>query len=560
VKVRSAHLAQVVAAGGMAVFLAACNGGSSNSSTSMPTAISYVGTNGVFAAAADPNKVASVFLAQGIAGKRQYLRGTVDPVTGMNTGQPAGVEVYKASDGHIYAVDLTVAGMPTPVQISNESAATVDDACTFGGASLPAANSDYAGVFAATDFVHPTNFSYFYRLPGPDGVCNTADDVIHLVRTGMGPSQAPVVAQAMPAAAVYSQAGALTGFVAKQGANLVMLDVNAANPVVLGTFAAPISVATALPSAAPSGLPTGDLYVIDGDIVYVNYASATVSAPLFTIPNWTVHTTIGAAASATTLYFAVVVPQTGSTPASSTIYSMPADGSAAAAAIDTEVGYAGWLVYPVQSTQLLFAVQTNIPAPSFTVKAIAAAGGAPNTLVSVAQNSGRFIATASTVYYTSYTSVYTTSTATRSAFQSGIVGTDGTVIEAPTPNSEFMIGGQTLSGLPPPLPSAYETMFRVSNLSSTVTVTNPLNVTTTTPGLSGGLLQAIDTSNNQVAASVGTLPASNATYLTDTFRGLDNAGYIDAYNDASTVNSATRDLYLLNTRASNSLVRVTSNL
>ena len=30
--------------------------------------------------------------------------------------------------------------------------------------------------------------------------------------------------------------------------------------------------------------------------------------------------------------------------------------------------------------------------------------------------------------------------------------------------------------------------------------------------------------------------------------------------DASTVNSATRDLYLLNTRASNSLVRVTSNL
>jgi hypothetical protein len=553
--------------GSMSIFLAACDSGSSSSpiSAPAPAPTSYVGTTGVFAAAADPTHGTSVFLAKNMAGKRQYLKGTVDPLTGIDTGQAAGVELYKAGDGHIYAVDLTSSSMPAPVQISSESAATIDDACTFGGATLPAANSDYAGVFSATDFVDPAHFSYFYRLAGPDGVCNTADDVIHLVRTGMGPSDPPIVAQAMPAAAVYSAAGALTGFVAKQGANLVLLDVNAANPVVLGTFAAPIAVATALPSASPTGLPTGSLFVVDGNIVYVNYANQSVSAPLFTIPNWTVHTTIDAAASATTLYFAIVIPASGSTPASSTIYSMPADGSAAAAAIDTEVGYAGWLTYPVQGTQLLFTVVTGIPASNFAVKAIAAAGGAPNTLVSIAQNGGRFIATASAVYYTSFTAVYANAgaTVTRSAIQSGIVGTDGTVIQAPTANSEFMMAGEQLpiaSGAPLAPPTAYKTVFRVSNLTSVVTVTSPLNVTSTTPGLSGGLLEAFDTSSNQIVASIGTLPASNATYLVDPFRGLDDVGYIDATNDASTLSSGTRDLYLLNARGSSSLVRVTGNL
>jgi hypothetical protein len=559
---RSAMRTLVAAAASMAFLLTAC-GGSDKSADDGPTT-SYVGTNGVFAAAADPSGEIPVFFAQNIAGKRQYLKGTVDPLTGMNLGQSAGVEVYKAGDGHIYAVDLTSSDLPVPLQISSESAATIDDACTFGGPTLPGASADYTGVFSATDFVDPVNFSYFYRLPGPDGVCNTADDVIHLVRTGMRPGDPPLVAQAMPAAVVYSPAGAITGFVAKQGASLVLLDVNGANPVILGSFGAPITVATALPSAAPNGLPTGNLFVVDGNIVFVNYANRSVSAPLFTIPNWTAQTTIDAAASASTLYFAVVVPASGGTPASSTIYAVPADGAAAAAAIDTEAGYAGWLSYPVQATQLLFALTTGIPAANFTVKAISAAGGSPSTLVSVAQNGGRFIATASTVYYTSFQAAYAGTTVTRSAIQSGIVGTDGTVIEPPIANSEFMIGGEQLpipNGGPLPPPTAYKTMFRVSNLSSTVTVTGGAsNTTWTTPGLSGGLLEAIDTSTNQVVANIGTLPASNATYLYNSFRGLNDVGFIDATNDASTVNPATRDLYLLDARAPNSLIRITNSL
>jgi hypothetical protein len=75
-----------------------------------------------------------------------------------------------------------------------------------------------------------------------------------------------------------------------------------------------------------------------------------------------------------------------------------------------------------------------------------------------------------------------------------------------------------------------------------------------------GLLEAFDTSSNQLVSSIGTLPASNATYLVDPFRGLDDVGYVDATNDASTLSPGTRDLYLLNARGSSSLVRVTGNL
>ncbi len=66
--------------------------------------------------------------------------------------------------------------------------------------------------------------------------------------------------------------------------------------------------------------------------------------------------------------------------------------------------------------------------------------------------------------------------------KSGIVGTDGTVIQAPTPNSEFMEGGQQqpiASGAPLAPPTPFITMFRVSNLAAAVTVATPLPMSAT---------------------------------------------------------------------------------
>jgi len=547
-----------------ALMIPACGGGSGGSATPPPLPTSYIGSNGAFAAAANPLSASSVVVFSGSAGKRQFLRGTVDLVSGKDLGQAAGIEMYKSQDGHIYAVDLTALGAPAPTQVSSESSATVDDACTFGGAALPGAGADYSGVYAAPDYANPVNYAYFYRLAGPDGQCDTADDVIHMVHPGMKSTDSPLVADAMPAATTYDPStGAVWNYIAKMGTDLVALDPNGALQGSLATFAAPIQVLLALPNSTANGLPAGGLFVVDGDIVHVDYASGAVSAALFTIPNWTAQTVLSAAASPTTLYFAIVTPATASAPASSVIYSMPLDGTAAAAAIDTEVGYAGELTVPAQSSQLLFGVTTG--APSYSIKAISVAGGAPNTLVTVNHNGGRFVATAAAVYYTSFQVTGSNAAGlTRSGILSGIVASDGTQIVPQTAASEFMIGGQQTpnpSATPLWTPEPLAAVLRIRNLTSaTVTVVNAAGVTTTTPALSGGLIESIDTASNQVTASIGTMPTSNASYLTDTFRALANVGFIDATNDASTPNPGTRDLYLIDTAAPGSLLRVTQDL
>jgi len=102
--------------------------------------------------------------------------------------------------------------VPAAIQVSSEATATTDDLCTFSGTQASGANFDYQGVLFAGDLVTPTSSSYIYRLPGADGVCNTADDVIHLVHPNMGTADAPVVGLAMPITAISSSTGALTGY------------------------------------------------------------------------------------------------------------------------------------------------------------------------------------------------------------------------------------------------------------------------------------------------------------------------------------------------------------
>jgi hypothetical protein len=423
---------------------------------------------------------------------------------------------------------------------------------------VPGANYDYVGVYFTGDLQTPTNSSYIYRLPGPDGVCNTADDVFHMVKTGMAAADAPIVAPGMPVATVRTAQGGITGFVVKSGANLVLFDSNFANSTLLGTFANPIGVAVALPLGTTQGFPTGQLYVVDGNIVYVDYVAHTTSAPLYTIPNWTPTSPAAFfAVSPDTLYFAINSPAVGSTPASTSIYSMPANGSAAPTAVDTEPGRVATLLYPIQGSSLVWGVVN----PTYTIRTLAA--GTPTTLVTSTQNAGTFIATASTVYYETWTGTTdsTTMTLTRSGTQSGIVGLDGTVIQAPLANSTFVNGGEQT-----PFPditttaTPYETVFQIRGLSPVTVTDQSTGYQYVEDGIGGGSLIAIDTASNQVVATVGTLPVSTATALSGTFRDGAQTGFLEASNALSTQDPATRDLYLLNSQTANSLVRMTGNL
>jgi hypothetical protein len=559
------QLSSIALGAAIAATLAACGGGSDDDYGGPgpgPTLDSYVGTTGVFVAWADD--LSATYTASTLntyAGKKQSLHGSIDYTNGTSLGQPAGVEIDKGSSGNIYEVDLTVAGTPTPQQVSSEAQATIDDTCTLSGTAVTGANYDYVGVYFTADLQSPTNSSYIYRLPGPDGVCNSADDEFHMVKTGMSATAAPIVASAMPIATVRNAQGGITGFVIKSGATLTLVDSNFANPVVLGSFASTVNVAVALPVGTTQGYPTGQLYVVDGNIVYVNYAAGTISASLFTIPDWS-PTSAGAtfAASPTTLYFAINTPASGATPESATIYALPADGSAAPTVVDSEPGHIATLLFPVLGNDLIWGVEN----PTYTIRTLPIAGGTPATIATSSGTGGTFIATASTVYYETWLQSYdsATNTLTRSGTTSGIVAIDGTVVQAPLANSTFVNGGEQLPWPNDTTTTAtpYETVFQVQGLT-------PVTVTDTTTGeqyiedgVSGGVMIAIDTTSNQAGATLGTLPVSKATALSGTFRDALHSGFLEASTPVSTEDPASRDLYVLNSQSANSLTRVTNSL
>jgi hypothetical protein len=78
--------------------------------------------------------------------------------------------------------------------------------------------------------------------------------------------------------------------------------------------------------------------------------------------------------------------------------------------------------------------------------------------------------------------------------------------------------------------------------------------------LRGGSMIAINTSKNQLGATIGTFPTSKATFVSGTFRGKGDTGFIVATTPISTQEPPTRDLYIFNTNTAGSLTRVTNNL
>jgi hypothetical protein len=207
----------------------------------------------------------------------------------------------------------------------------------------------------------------------------------------MASTDAPITVSAMPIATVRSATGSITGFVIKSGNQLVKVDNAFANPVALGSFASTIGVAKALPEGTTQGYPTARLFLVDGSIVRVDFAAATTSAPLFTIPGWT-PTDDGAlfAASPTALYVAVDTPAAGATPETASVYMIPSDGSSVATAIATEAAHIASLAFPVGGTNVVW----GETAPAYTIRAMAQSGGSPFTVVTSSANGGMFTATA----------------------------------------------------------------------------------------------------------------------------------------------------------------------
>lgn len=487
------------------------------------------------------------------AGARVYTFGTLVAGSPVLANEAGYSEIYKSSDGHIYRLDLSITGAPAPRQVSSESNATTDDLCSVNGADADNGTGvNYLAVQFFNDFDNPENSSYFYRLPGPDGTCNTNDDVVYMVKLGMAATDVPILAR-QPATVIHNpNSGAIIGYVVNEGAALTQYDANFQNRVVIETPDTPIGVAYALGTSQYTA--TGKLFVIDGSIVYVNFGNASVSAPLFTIPNWTPDKRFPTASNQTTLYFSVDTSDQTQTPVTvtSALYSVPRNGSTAPRQLTTESGRIQTIVSPVGATATAYSVVP--PGGTYTIRAVSAADGQRPTVVTAVTttgNTGSFVATAQSIYYTTSTlSAPDSATRLNQNTMTGIVGMDGTVISQPLPGSRFIAQQSDTNG------SGWLNVVRARNLSPVTLVSNGL--TYTEDGISGATLEVVDTSTNSVSITLGTLPKGSIITGTGTLTGT--AGYVDGLNRNSTLSPWTRELLYLDTSKANSLQVLTSNL
>lgn len=546
----------------MVMILIGCSGGSGSTSGGggggnppPPPAVQYSAPqDNVFAAAIDPADTRTQYGATigKYAGARTYLSGSVKAGSSTVVNQSEYAQIFKSSDGHIYRVNLLTSSAPAATQVSSESHATIDDLCSLNGAnSQLGTDVNYVGVQYYNDFQNSENSAYFYRLPGSGGTCNTSSDLIYMVHLGMSASSAPIAAL-MPLAVVHDPtSGAIVGFIVNEGTALTEYDQNFQNRTVLLTPSTPIGTAYML--ANRGVISTGALFVLDGNIVYVDYAHKTVSASLFTVPNWSATSRFPTSSNGTTEYFSVNTTNQTQKPIvlTSAVYSMPLNGSAAPTLLGNESGVVNQVTVAQYGTTVAWAVVP--PGGNYTVRTFSSGAAQPVTALTASGNSGSFVVTANAIYYT----VSTFSRPATTAFVyantlTGIVGMDGTVIEAPVVNSRFVAEERDNNG------SDWLDIIRARNLTPVTLVSASNNDAYTEDGISGATLEVIDTSTNNVTLTLGTLPSGTIMQGAGTLTAT--AGYIDGINVNSTTDPATRDLIYIDTSRANSLIQLTTNL
>ena len=511
-------------------------------------------TDNVFVAATDPSNPANTYGPNPgtFAGARLFITANVAAGSPTTSNQADFAQMFKGSDGHVYAVGLQVSGLPSPGQVSSESSATIDDLCTLNGADAALGTDvNYVATLSYNDYANPFNSVYFYRRPGPSGACNATGDVVLMVNLGMGPTDSPIAAL-MPMAAVHDpNSGAITGFIVNEGTAITMYDQNFANRTVIYTPATAIGVAYNLASSGVTA--TGGLFVLDGNIVYIDYVQKSVSAPLFTVPNWDPTKRFPSSANATTEFFAVNTSNEAATPVvpTSAVYSIPLNGSAAPSLLGSESGSISQVSVSMHGTTVAWSVVP--PAGVYTIRASTGAATAPVTAFTSPGDAGAFLVTASDIYYTTEaTSTPAAGTVVYSNTQTGIVAMDGTVVQAPLLDSRFVAEERDNNG------SDWIDIVRARNLTP-VTVADTANGTTyTEDGVSGSTLEVVDTATNAVTVTLGVMPAGSIMSGSGTL--ISSAGYFDGLNVNSTGNPATRELIYIDTSQSGSLLVLTGGL
>ncbi|MBI4693239.1 MAG: PKD domain-containing protein [Gammaproteobacteria bacterium] len=163
----------------------------------------------------------------------------------------------------LYKVDLRQAGSQMPVQLSSENQA--GQLCGFPG--------------VAADYQNPDRSAVVYTLPGADGNCATSgDNDYRLVRMDMTAADAPLPVK-RPITAVYDNSHAHVGWLATDGAGIVLTDAAFQSPIAVGAFSGNSDNVQAL------GVDTANNVVmlkIDAQLRAFNKLTNTLGAPIYT--------------------------------------------------------------------------------------------------------------------------------------------------------------------------------------------------------------------------------------------------------------------------------------
>ncbi|MCF6323399.1 MAG: hypothetical protein L3J89_03595 [Gammaproteobacteria bacterium] len=444
-------------------------------------------------------------------------------VTQTSRNEHSHALIYAKRDGRLYKVNALKDRSLTPVQISSEDVA--NQIC------IPLSQR-----YAITDFNNPDNSQYLYALPGVDATCDTADDLLKMVRLGMSSNDDPMTAKKALRPLMDLNSGAINGWLVNDAGALKTCDANFRN---CGSTIA--DVATDAKFWLDSRRHEWLLLGMDDQFFIYDTLTQTLSPPRFTVAAGSALSGLPMA-DENMVYFAY----------NNTIYQFPADGSADASVLLAET--VAITLIDVATNKLLYRQGDSI-------KAIEKTGGTAMTLV--AGDNNLFVHTEDDLVYYSYFLLLwqpdpgsgNGSVLINQFNKAGIVTVGGDVLfERDNAQWVFQPGGLRPVWLADEFNHFYgepSTMILASSGSHASGYSLP-----------GATLQAFNTSTAEAGAMLGVLPDDDGITFLFCKQGTDgmlcSTSHQMTTEEPSSVTLYEGDVYFLKTDESDSFLRVTN--
>lgn len=433
----------------------------------------------------------------------EMIQGTISTAMPHTRSNLHGHTVIYGRGGSLFKVSaLKNGGTPIPVQLSSES--DIFSPC----------NNDLNDL--GEDLANPDNSQFLYSLSGPDGNCNTTDDVWKMVKVGMEPTDAPIPAREPVTSIVDISSGTLTGWLAIDESTLKRYDANFENRVPITPFTDSID------EIGKGGVTSSGYNIflkVDNQLYAYNTGTGELSQPLHTFqsPDSYFNSLDG-----TNLYFVD----------GNSIYKIPQDGSVPSIPLVAE-GSPGNIVYLYSTDNRVIYVYSASEGDE--LKAMAKTGGEPSTLDKVTSGSLYIMDVAGDRVYYEVLKYPSPENPSRSIAR--VVREDGT-LETSVEDAYWV--GETFTAQTPGVDMKPARLIRVEGING--------------QSPSGGTLKSVDGATNTVVATLGTVDSDINEWILFSGFGKDLLGW----GVSSTDLQLQMDVFYLNTDTDNSLRRLTN--